>query len=134
MSKEANVFGISHIGIIVKPENFDRCVEMYSRVLGIEFPAPRRAEDFGTILTINWDVGVESVAPVDDKSIYAKMLREGGEGTCIIGLSVRDIHGAATHAEEAGAQGVWKDFELFRMAQLAPMFGATFLFHQGDHD
>jgi 4-hydroxyphenylpyruvate dioxygenase-like putative hemolysin len=142
MGTPQSVGRIYHVTIIVKPGNFDHCIETYSKMLGISFSAKKRLDDYGVINAVSFEAGLEILAPLDTESVYAKRLQERGEGCHYICFGVADIDEAVGRARASGATVLFQrdalvdapqltgQFDRFQIAQLDPLFGTGFVLEQ----
>jgi hypothetical protein len=101
MALKQNVGRIDHVAILVSPENFETCVERMSRVLEVKFVRARR-KDLGLLIAMDWDAGLEILAPTGPDSLLWSRLQTKGEGHVSIIFGVKDLDAAKARAEAEG--------------------------------
>jgi hypothetical protein len=101
MALKKNVRRIDHIAILISPHSFEDCVQRLSRALEVEFTLARR-DDMGLLIAIDWDSGLELLAPTGPESPLWSRLQEKGEGHVSIIFGVGDVDEAKRRAESAG--------------------------------
>lgn len=95
---------IDHLAIIVYPENLDKYVERFSKLLNVSFDDSIYAEDAGVKAALAWDAGLEIVAPLRQEGRYWDRLQRFGEGCTVLIFGVDDIDEAAARANEMGVE------------------------------
>jgi 4-hydroxyphenylpyruvate dioxygenase-like putative hemolysin len=98
---QQNIQRIDHFIWLVKIESFDKCVAQLNAFLGIHLEVHDRPSR-GVRVAIDWDAGIEVVAPTDPESYYGKRLAERGEGMHALNFGVNDLDEAIERAERAG--------------------------------
>jgi len=101
MTLQQNVRRIDHVAILISPDNFETCIDRITRSLGVEFVRGER-RDLGMLVAIDWDAGLEFVAPSGPESPLWTQLQKGGEGQVSIIFGVEDLDVAKARA---GAEG-----------------------------
>jgi hypothetical protein len=96
-----NVNRIDHIAITVAASSFESCVERLKRALQANFVRAERA-DLGLLIAIDWDAGLEILAPTSPASPLWDRLQTHGEGQITIIYGVKDLDAAAARASSAG--------------------------------
>jgi catechol 2,3-dioxygenase-like lactoylglutathione lyase family enzyme len=94
---------IDHVAIIVKEENARRYADRLSAILGISFEEPFVNDDYGLLIIISWDAGLEIMAPTRQQGAYWDRLQRYGEGTAAIVFGVANMDEAIKRARENGA-------------------------------
>lgn len=95
---------ISHIVICVRAENIDAAAKDFTAVLGLgSLEGPFDKPDQGLRVYIDWEAGIEIVAPVNDAAtpLHA-FLDEHGEGVLRVAFAVEDRDAALARVESAG--------------------------------
>jgi hypothetical protein len=105
---QQNVQRISHVSLLYRPENFERAIERFKDVLGIDdFDGPYDLTDFGIRFCVSWRSGIELISPIAaDDGPYWDHLRTRGEGLYALIFGVKDLRAARDRAIAAGASAV----------------------------
>jgi hypothetical protein len=126
---------ISHIGGVVRPENFDSTVARISAVLSTAFYAPYDSEEQGLRYAVSWDSGITIYTPLstDLSNPFMVDLAERGEGWRDLVCGVRDLEASCARVEALGIEpgkvlgpettphAPWIDrFRLFKESRLDP--------------
>jgi 4-hydroxyphenylpyruvate dioxygenase-like putative hemolysin len=97
---------IDHVAVCVWPENLTSAVARFTELLDLEFEGPFELTEAGLRVYIDWDAGIEVVAPTNaDKPWAAQRLRfleEKGEGVYRVVFGVADLPAALRRASAAG--------------------------------
>jgi hypothetical protein len=101
MALSQNVNRIDHLAILVSPSSFESCVERLTRALEGHFVRAER-EDLGLLIAIDWDAGLEILAPTGPASPLWDRLQTHGEGQITIIYGVKNVDAAASRAQSAG--------------------------------
>jgi hypothetical protein len=101
MTLRQNVRRIDHVAILISPDNFETCIDRITRTLGVEFVRSKR-EDLGILAAIDWEAGLELVAPSSPSSPLWTQLQKGGEGQVSIIFGVEDLDAAKARARAEG--------------------------------
>lgn len=101
MPLKQNVGRIDHVAILVSPGNFAACLERLEGALGVSFVRATR-KDLGLLIGIDWDAGLEILAPTGPESPLWQRLQERGEGHVSIIFGVADLESAKGQARAAG--------------------------------
>ena len=128
-----NIQRIDHVAYIIKPGNFDACLDQLSTVLGIPFERSER-DDLGFKIGLNWDAGIEIVSPTRQEGEYWDLLEKKGEGVGFITFGVGSFDQGKSRAQVAGIKpgpeiGLRGDeawfhkFETLRECSLGSIFG-----------
>ena len=100
-----SVVGVSHVAIVMRPENLDAAAAQWSAALGITFDEFDDAES-GLRGFMALHAGIELIAPLGPTGrfgpFYTKYLEEHGEGPQAIVLRVDDLDGDRERARSAG--------------------------------
>ena len=96
-----NIGRVDHLAILVHPQNFESCVGRLTRALQISFQHAHR-EDLGLRIAIDWDAGLEILAPTGPESPLWAQLQQKGEGHMSIIFGVEDFEQARKHAQQEG--------------------------------
>ena len=96
-----NIGRIDHLAILVHPQNLEDCVERLTRVLQVSFQRADR-EDLGLKIAVDWDAGLEILAPTGPQSPLWSRLQKKGEGHISVIFGVKDFEEAARRARELG--------------------------------
>ena len=135
-----NIGRIDHLAILVYPQNFENCVERLTRVLQISFQCCHR-EDLGLKIAIDWDAGLEILAPTGPESPLWPQLQKKGEGHMSVIFGVKDFEEARKRAQqeglstgpEVGLSGIepWADrFSVMRETSLSEICGINLVLGQ----
>jgi hypothetical protein len=133
MALTRNIRRIDHVAILIAPENFEACVERLTRVLESRFMRAER-QDLGLLIAIDWDGGLEVLAPTGPASPLWNRLKEKGEGQVTIIYGVENLDASKARAREQGFEvgpeiGLlgdepWADrFDCLREAALSEICG-----------
>jgi len=101
MALRQNVNRIDHLAIVVSASSFESCLERLARALEARFVRAER-EDLGLLIAIDWDAGLEILAPTGPSSPLWDRLQTHGEGQITIIYGVKDLDAAASRAKSAG--------------------------------
>jgi hypothetical protein len=101
MGLRQNIRRIDHIAVLISAANFDSCVGRLTRVLEANFVRAER-KDLALLIALDWDAGVEILAPTGPGSPLWKRLQEKGEGEVTIIFGVKDLEAAKARAEADG--------------------------------
>jgi hypothetical protein len=101
MALKQNVNRIDHLAIVVSAASFENCLERLTRALEARFVRAER-EDLGLLIAIDWDAGLEILAPTGPASPLWDRLQTHGEGQITIIYGVKDLDAAASRAKAAG--------------------------------
>jgi hypothetical protein len=136
MALTRNIGRIDHVVITVSPKNFQPCIEKLTRMLGLKFQGPiyRKAEN--TQAAVDWDSGMEVLAPITEEGMLWEQLKVRGEGYMSVVFGVANLDKAREQAAAAGVQPLfdvglngdepWFDrFDVVKETLLEPVFGAT---------
>jgi hypothetical protein len=135
MALKQNIRRIDHVAILVSAENFESCVARMTRVLEVKFVRAQR-KDLGLLIAMDWDAGLEILAPTGQESPLWQRLQERGEGYVSIIFGVKDLDAAKARAKaeglfvgpEVGLTGEepWAArFDVLREASLGPICGVN---------
>jgi glyoxalase/bleomycin resistance protein/dioxygenase superfamily protein len=95
---------IDHVAIIVKHENAHQLAERLSAALGITFSEPVVNEDYGLMIIVSWDAGLEVMAPTREEGPYWERIQRHGEGTVSIIFGVADLDDGVQRARDNGVE------------------------------
>ncbi len=121
---------VHHVVFCLHPDHLDSAAD-YWRDLGFDF-ADFLLDDVGLRVLLDWDGGVELIAPVDgagpEADRYRAHLRDRGEGVYSVCIRVPDVEAPRTAAARHGAepefeQGRRGDGYRLEEVQLAPVHG-----------
>lgn len=140
MALKQNIRRIDHIAVLISPRNFESCVERLTRVLEADFVRAER-KDLGLLIALDWDAGLEILAPTGPESPLWTRLAEKGEGQVTIIYGVKDLEAARARAAaegfivgpEVGLTGEepWAArFDVLREVGLSEIFGLNFALGQ----
>jgi hypothetical protein len=101
MTLKQNVNRIDHVAIVVAASSFEGCVARLTSALESQFVRAER-EDLGLLIAIDWDAGLEILAPTGPASPLWDRLQAHGEGEITIIYGVKDLDDAASRARSAG--------------------------------
>jgi len=135
MARQQNKRRIDHVAFLVAPQNFESCLESMGSALGLDFQRAHR-DDLGLMIGVDWDAGIEILAPTGPESVFWNRLQEKGEGAATVIFGVADIDAAKEQARNAGlgysaeiglrGDEPWADrFEIVREAALDPICGIS---------
>jgi hypothetical protein len=104
MKIRQNVQRISHIVLMVRPENHDKAVADLTNQLGAEF-LTKEFQHLSVRCSQSWENGFEVLSPfsLDDDTEYARWLKNNDEGFHSVVFGVDDIGKAEERAAAAGA-------------------------------
>jgi hypothetical protein len=133
MSLNRNVRRIDHIAMLISAQNFETCVQRLTAVLEAAFVRAER-KDLGLLIAIDWDAGLEILAPTGPESPLWNRLQEKGEGQVTVIFGVEKLDPALLRAKaqgflvgpEVGLTGdePWAGrFSVLREASLSPICG-----------
>jgi hypothetical protein len=101
MSLRQNVNRIDHLAILISVASFEGCLDRLTKALETRFVRAER-KDLGLLIAIDWDAGLEILAPTGPESRLWDRLQTHGEGQITIIYGVKDLDGAAERAKAAG--------------------------------
>jgi hypothetical protein len=95
---------IDHISIGVWPENLESATQTFAELLDIKLEGPFVSAKSGLTFYIDWDSGIEVVAPTDKDAAgeLVRFLEEKGEGVFRVVLGVPDQAGSLERARSLG--------------------------------
>jgi hypothetical protein len=96
-----NIGRIDHIAILVHRHDLESCVERLTRALQVSFQRAYR-EDLALEIAIDWDAGLELLAPTGPQSPLWSQLQQKGEGHVSIIFGVEDFEEARKRARQEG--------------------------------
>jgi hypothetical protein len=99
---------VDHVAILVKEENARFYASRLSAILGIRFEEPLVNDEYGVLIIVSWDAGLEIIAPIREQGGYWDRLQRYGEGSAAIVFGVANMDEAI---ERAGANGATVPFE-----------------------
>jgi hypothetical protein len=136
MKLTKNIGRIDHVVISVAPKSYKACVEKLARTLGLTFQTLCR-EDENVQVSIDWDAGMEVVAPIREEGFLWERIQTRGDGYMNVVFGVSNFENARARASEAGVETLfcvdglhgnepWFDrFSVMKEAILEPIFGAA---------
>jgi hypothetical protein len=101
MGLKQNIRRIDHIAVLISAANFESCVGRLTRLLEADFVRAERS-DLGLLIALDWDAGVEILAPTGPQSPLWNRLQEKGEGQVTIVYGVKDLDAAKARAKAEG--------------------------------
>lgn len=120
MAPTQNVNRIDHLAILVSTSSFESCLERLTSALEAHFVRAER-KDLGLLIAIDWDAGLEILAPTGPDSPLWDRLQSHGEGQITIIYGVKDLDAAASRARAAGF-GLGPEIGLIGDEPWAPRF------------
>lgn len=99
------VKGLNHVELLMPADQVAGAASTFGELLGVAFPAPHVMEDQKIVSTLNWDVGLEILAPsAPDSPVQASLARNGGRsgGVGPIAWRVESVDAMREHAEALG--------------------------------
>jgi hypothetical protein len=94
---------VDHVAIIVKEENARFYADRLGAILGISFEEPLVNDEYGVLIIISWDAGLEIIAPTRQQGGYWDRLQRHGEGSAVIVFGVANMDEAIERAQANGA-------------------------------
>ena len=136
MPSQQNISRIDHVFVTVSPGNFQPCIDKLTQVLGVRFQGPIRRDGQNTQAAVDWEAGIEVLAPIREEGPLWEQIQNRGEGQMGVVFGVADLDKAR---EKAAAEGIrplmnvgldgdepWFDqFETVEETVLTPIFGAN---------
>lgn len=101
MAREQNINRIDHLAILVSAGSFENCVNRLTSALDARFVRAERG-DLALLIAVDWDAGLEILAPTGPDSPLWNRLQTHGEGQVTIIYGVKDIDAGAARAKAAG--------------------------------
>jgi hypothetical protein len=101
MTLRQNINRIDHLAIVVSATNFEGCLERLTKALEARFVRAER-KDLALLIAIDWDAGLEILAPTGPESPLWNRLQTHGEGQVTIIYGVKDLDASAERAKDAG--------------------------------
>ena len=94
---------IDHISIFVKDLN--KAINLFSGVLGVEFPEPWDSKDFDIRETVGpVPLCLDLCSPLTPDGASAKLIEHKGEGVSMISFKVPDLDEAVAEMESRGVR------------------------------
>jgi 4-hydroxyphenylpyruvate dioxygenase-like putative hemolysin len=134
--------GVDHVILCVRPENVKKAAATFTQLLDLNLEGPYDLPDYGLIMYIDWDAGIEIMAPTNPEiaASQQRFLDERGEGIFRVVFRVPNRDTALDRAEAMGVNvasrydvlGTFPQWEVrFKKAlesHLEPVHGVQFNF------